>query len=334
MDCNKGSKGSLPAPSIFEMDANGRFELCDGVQLHMFISQPPCGDACVLGPDVQPVSRLPANMNPLSASTADVQQSQPAHQHNPAQHNHLMYTREDSALKLTDMPAETIANGMPAVTTAPGMPTVTTVNDMPAAPISTGRPALSSATGRPHNSSASQSLSPLLARMHMTALESTTAPPPLAGSGLGSVGDSQGNCSRLQQAEDRNACTVAQRPVQGLSASMVDIQLGPHSRAAAQDNGSAQPGQQLSTGATEECGGVCRKPGRGDATLSMSCSDKLARWVMLGVQVCCNVCTIHAYHAGYHIGCCVWRRAAHSCIRMLCALCCWYCNKPYLMTRL
>lgn len=32
-------------------------------------------------------------------------------------------------------------------------------------------------------------------------------------------------------------------------------------------------------------GVVRRKPGRGEATLSMSCSDKLARWGLLGLQV-------------------------------------------------
>ena len=54
----------------------------------------------------------------------------------------------------------------------------------------------------------------------------------------------------------------------------------------------AQPLWQPAEGA---CAGACgrerpvgsmrRKPGRGDPTLSMSCSDKLARWACLGVQV-------------------------------------------------
>lgn len=33
-----------------------------------------------------------------------------------------------------------------------------------------------------------------------------------------------------------------------------------------------------------------RKPGRGAPTLSMSCSDKLARWQCLGLQVCTHMC--------------------------------------------
>ena len=30
---------------------------------------------------------------------------------------------------------------------------------------------------------------------------------------------------------------------------------------------------------------VRRKPGKGEGTLSLSCSDKLARWALLGLQV-------------------------------------------------
>lgn len=35
---------------------------------------------------------------------------------------------------------------------------------------------------------------------------------------------------------------------------------------------------------SQAAGCLRRKPGKGDATLSMSCSDKIARWACLGVQ--------------------------------------------------
>ena len=66
-----------------------------------------------------------------------------------------------------------------------------------------------------------------------------------------------------------------------------------------------QAGLQPSTGAFEQgpqatgafeqglqaTGVLRRKPGRGDATLSMSCSDKLAKWCCLGIQVS-SVCSL------------------------------------------
>ncbi|MCI13842.1 tRNA-specific adenosine deaminase 1-like, partial [Trifolium medium] len=35
---------------------------------------------------------------------------------------------------------------------------------------------------------------------------------------------------------------------------------------------------------SKQIGTVQRKPGRGDTTLSVSCSDKIARWNVVGVQ--------------------------------------------------
>ncbi|BBN01869.1 tRNA-specific adenosine deaminase 1 [Marchantia polymorpha subsp. ruderalis] len=44
------------------------------------------------------------------------------------------------------------------------------------------------------------------------------------------------------------------------------------------------PDKHLEEMETQAAGMVRRKPGRGDATLSMSCSDKIARWNLLGLQ--------------------------------------------------
>lgn len=40
----------------------------------------------------------------------------------------------------------------------------------------------------------------------------------------------------------------------------------------------------FSDDASQLIGSVQRKPGRGDSTLSVSCSDKIARWNVVGVQ--------------------------------------------------
>ncbi|KAL3136023.1 hypothetical protein ABBQ32_007059 [Trebouxia sp. C0010 RCD-2024] len=71
---SEGPIGGLPTPSIISVNSEGQFELCNGVQLHMFISQPPCGDACVIDSNLQPASRLPRPES--SAHAADMQQNQ------------------------------------------------------------------------------------------------------------------------------------------------------------------------------------------------------------------------------------------------------------------
>ena len=45
-------------------------------------------------------------------------------------------------------------------------------------------------------------------------------------------------------------------------------------------------GDDLPGGVAQAVGGARRKPGRGSPTLSMSCSNKIARWTCLGLQVC------------------------------------------------
>ena len=47
-------------------------------------------------------------------------------------------------------------------------------------------------------------------------------------------------------------------------------------------------------------GSLQRKPGRGDTTLSMSCSDKIARWALLGMQVSCTDSCMQLMHVVSH----------------------------------
>ena len=78
----------------------------------------------------------------------------------------------------------------------------------------------------------------------------------------------------------------------GLQPSTEAFEQGPRATGAfeqgPQATGAFAQGPQA-TGAFEQgpqaTGVLRRKPGRGDATLSMSCSDKLAKWCCLGIQV-------------------------------------------------
>ncbi|XP_047147383.1 tRNA-specific adenosine deaminase TAD1-like [Vigna umbellata] len=71
------------------------------------------------------------------------------------------------------------------------------------------------------------------------------------------------------------------------------VLLGERDSASPLDNGLSQPGM------------VQRKPGRGDTTLSVSCSDKIARWNVVGVQgyICLNHGCLHVGSSCLKINC-------------------------------
>lgn len=159
----------------------------------MFISQPPCGDACMIGPDQPPVSALTTNPGTSSAHAVHVQQDQLGKQYDHNRHGdgNERFVGEISAC----------------------MPAVIASASMPGASIESGQ---------------------------------------------------MGRHSRTSAIQDSRPAQQKQQPSKAM-----------------------QHEHQLITVPLkhEGVGGLCRKPGRGDTTLSMSCSDKLARWALLGIQV-------------------------------------------------
>lgn len=67
-----------------------------------------------------------------------------------------------------------------------------------------------------------------------------------------------------------------------------------------------------SYGEGQATGILRRKPGRGDATLSMSCSDKLARWALLGLQASFRGAGLLGQAFGTQRGLCSWSEAPHA----------------------
>lgn len=195
------------------MSVKGCFDLCEGVQLHMFISQPACGAACMIRSEQQPVSMLPLHLCALSADAAKMQQDQLEKQHdcNKQVNGGEILFRDGSACPS----ASSVSTAMPAVNTELGR---------------LSRHSMASAAQ--HSRSAHQGRQPSTA------------------------------------AQQGQHFTTVPRQAKHLTT--------------AHQQGQHHPTTVPCTGV----GGLCRKPGRGDTTLSMSCSDKLARWGLLGVQVC------------------------------------------------
>ena len=194
----------------------------------MFISQPPCGDACVIGSEQQAVTTLPTSTRTSSADAVNMQPDQLESQaaHNKHSIPDRMFVAEGSAC-------------MPAIST-----------DVPASSTESGQLGRHSRTLVPQD-------------------------------------------SRVTQQEQQPSNTTQEQQ---------------HITGPLKDDG---------------VGGLCRKPGRGDRTLSMSCSDKLARWALLGVQVClCGLLTC---------GCIkVCRSFAADGVCMQCWASHWMSRKPHI----
>ncbi|DBA98890.1 TPA: hypothetical protein ACH3X1_014641 [Trebouxia sp. C0004] len=211
------SKGNLAG--IFSLTNSGRFELHKGVQLHMFISQPPCGDACIFE---------------SSAATGSQTAGDPADSQTPT----------DRTCQSTGVEqAEQCHTSLIGNSSQLQSPT-----------------SISSSSSEAH----STRLLSLLPRPEMGVVSSTCV----------STEDAVSS-----QPFDTNAAKAeAYAAAQSANTHQPDMS----GRAAEQD-------KQHSPAACEavqvqQIGILRKKPGRGEPTLSMSCSDKLARWGLLGVQ--------------------------------------------------
>ena len=221
----------------FEMSANGQFQMRKGAQLHMFISQPPCGDACIFDTDIPAVIDLVGNNIIPVADAADM----PVLQH------------ADCLSRLEKVEPSTSK-----------LPTITFSE-----PTSTGNHPLT------HDSSSSQTLPshPVSYDKFVTSSEPDAE---AAEQSMHSPDLLSGSRDTQQQAQHAQHAVSIGRP------KSADLsQVGSRGRMKVQQVRRLDANRPV----PREIGGLCRKPGRGDATLSMSCSDKLARWNVLGVQV-------------------------------------------------
>ena len=219
---------------MFVLGCNQLFELRKGLQLHMCISQPPCGDAC--------------NLLDHDSSSSAMQSTNTSH----STQQGVMFSNTTYNLQLSSCNA--------AATTQPDA--CGTSTDL----IASGESLCSCCnTPKPAVSDAVQ---------HQTVafLDSVHSP----------------NCNKV----------VAPSSVTQQNASN-DLPLLSHqdTKNETQQSATSQQGSmQLATTSVkttlhkqQQAGSLQRKPGRGDATLSMSCSDKLARWTLLGIQVSCSL---------------------------------------------
>ena len=231
--------------STFEMTANGQFHMRSGAQLHMFISQPPCGDACNFNTNHLMVSKPPEN-NSMATVTDAAEMPGCQHAYYPASHQSAEPSTERTFTELKAVGSFSLNHSSSSSHVRPSHPD--THNKL----VTVSEPAAKAA-------------------------EQSLQSPGLLSASL----DTEQQAQQAQHAQ--HAVSICgSHPAQQRPYSPDLPQIG------SRGHMKAQPASRLDayTPVPKAIGGLCRKPGRGDATLSMSCSDKLARWSVLGVQVC------------------------------------------------
>ena len=194
----------------------------EGVQLHMFISQPPCGDACVIQLNPPLLVERVVDGSRACADAAALQES--------------------TQSKLSSMHP----GHQPCITERPAV--------MPVQPEDANSPLVTQSRSSHHTS--------LLISSNPNIVIS--AP----GSDIKSA-EQAAHYSAIQSSSEVGGCCLETQQA---------ISTGE------KRNMPEGAGQAVTYCAA---GVLSRKPGRGETTLSMSCSDKLARWSLLGVQARC-----------------------------------------------
>ena len=216
--------------SIFTVNRDGRFQLHEGVQVHMFMSQPPCGDACIFHSSSDSGQHIRQQTGAPSASPVLGRAGHQSAASTVRLHTGQCTTDGTSTTTETSPVMATRHNNKPAPAQEVG-PTV----DGVFTPASSNRVQLSSFHKTGAKPVQQASLRALPAGPDASTVAAAAAGPP-----------------EKQQSKQQAATWLC------------------------------EDGEALQESAA---GMLRRKPGRGAATLSMSCSDKLAKWCLLGIQV-------------------------------------------------